>query len=279
MPESMQHFRLLRRLEGEEPSPIRVLDRREPKRRDPATRRQATADRAQIATPPSAAAITPPKSPDEQMDITKCVEILSQRASHNESDGCPCHTALASLRISDDDAAAAAGGGGAASHDGQLSDLGTISLMNLFTALQGERVQAHMDYGRALDTLCAEDRVGEYPILCAEATSRFAVISKKIIAIKELLLARGCTEAAGVVTSVQGLEKEKLTLVAAQHLDKIQDKLPAVAPAMHESMTLMATAATKKYTADQVAAIEAKVTDLLDDFQALKCDIDEDEQT
>jgi len=215
-----------------------------------------------------------------QMDITKCVEILSQRASHNESDGCPCHTALASLRISDDDAAAAAGGaGGGASHDGQLSDLGTISLMNLFTALQGERVQAHMDYGRALDTLCAEDRVGEYPILCAEATSRFAVISKKIIAIKELLLARGCTEAAGVVASVQGLEKEKLTLVAAQHLDKIQDKLPAVAPAMHESMTLMATAATKKYTADQVAAIEAKVTDLLDDFQALKCDIDEDEQT
>ena len=200
------------------------------------------------------------------MDINKCVDILNQRVSHAASDGCPCHTALASLRISDSDTATAV------TFDGQLSDLGTVSLMNLFTALQGERVQAHVDFNRALDTLCAEDRVGEYPILCAEATSRFAVISKQIIAIKELLVVQGCAEAAGVVASVQGLEKEKLTLVAAQHLDKIQDKLPSVAPAMHESMTLTATTTSKKYAADKVAELEAKVSDLLDEFQALKCD-------
>ena len=154
--------------------------------------------------------------------------------------------------------------------------MNTISLMNLFTALQGERVQAHVDYNQALDMLCKNDRLGEYPILCAEATSRFAVISKKIIAIKDIMIARGIHEAGAAIANIQSLEKGKLTLIAAQHLDKIHENLPSVAPVMHENMILTPSIANEKYTTDKIAEIECTISNILEDFQAMKCDIDDD---
>jgi hypothetical protein len=210
------------------------------------------------------------------MNIEKCVDILNARASQSQdaSGGCPCHTSLASLCIGS--TAEEYGSAALGTEGGLLSGMNTINLMNLFTALQGERVQAHVDYNQALDLLCKEDRLGEYPILCAEATSRFAVISKKIIAIKDIMIARGASEAATAIANIQSLEKGKLTLVAAQHLDKIHEKLPSVAPVMHDNMTLTPSAANKQYTTDKIAEIECTVSNILEDFQAMKCDIDDD---
>ena len=151
------------------------------------------------------------------MNIEKCMNILNARPSamDGSNGSCPCHTAMASLHITSTDNDKHEGI--TQGHDGGLlSDMSTIHLMNLFTTLQGERVQvivnltsiiygylrrfhfnlidhfylslflnqAHLDYNHALNLLCKENRLGEYPILCAEATSRFAVISKKILVIK-----------------------------------------------------------------------------------------------
>ena len=76
------------------------------------------------------------------MDIEKCMDILNARSSVSEGSQstCPCHTAMASLHITsnDDDK----NEGVTPSHNGDLlSDMSTIHLMNLFTTLQGERVQ------------------------------------------------------------------------------------------------------------------------------------------
>ena len=76
------------------------------------------------------------------MDIEKCMDILKARPSamDGSNGSCPCHTAMASLHItsSDDDK----NEGIIQGHDGGLlSDMSTIHLMNLFTTLQGERVQ------------------------------------------------------------------------------------------------------------------------------------------
>ena len=82
-----------------------------------------------------------------------------------------------------------------------------LELLNLFSQLQGERIQVHemwnlfihsfiilfmiitgkqsnVTYDESLKILIAEKKVKDYPYLCAETTSRFSIISSKIIAIK-----------------------------------------------------------------------------------------------
>jgi hypothetical protein len=58
----------------------------------------------------------------------------------------------------------------------------------------------------------------------------FATISKKIISIKETFNKRNLKEIVNIIDKIQSFEKEKLTLVAAQHLDLIHQKMPSVNP-------------------------------------------------
>ena len=75
-----------------------------------------------------------------------------------------------------------------------------------------------------------------------------------------------------VIASIQSLEKEKLTLIAAQHLDQIHQKLPSVAPIMHESMSLTPTENSRSYAKNKINQIECDITLCLEEFQSLKCD-------
>jgi hypothetical protein len=84
-----------------------------------------------------------------------------------------------------------------------------------------------------------------------------------------------------LIARIQKLEKEKLVIVAAEHLDKMNAKLSssannhgviAVAPKMHESMTLSTTEESRKYNKDRITEIETGISELLDEFQALKCE-------
>lgn len=59
-----------------------------------------------------------------------------------------------------------------------------LDLLILFTKLQGERVQTYIAFDAALDQLIEQGTIAQYPHLCAEATSIFLVLSKKIRAIK-----------------------------------------------------------------------------------------------
>ena len=83
------------------------------------------------------------------MDIEKCMDILNARPSamDGSNGSCPCHTAMASLHITstdnDDDKTEGITQG---LDGGLLSDMATIHLMNLFTTLQGERVQVLVNH-------------------------------------------------------------------------------------------------------------------------------------
>lgn len=69
-----------------------------------------------------------------------------------------------------------------------------------------------------------QQRLEEYPNLVAETTSVFAVLSARIRSIRDILLERGGAaerEASAAITLLQAAEKDKLTLVAAAHLDKL----------------------------------------------------------
>ena len=117
-----------------------------------------------------------------------------------------------------------------------LNTYSTLDLLNLITTIQGERVIKFKEYDDNLQILLDNNRLGEYPLLCAEMTAIFATLSKSVISIRDILLKRnhdfndnknGNKNESNVVISLinnlQNLEKEKLTLVAANHIDIIQN--------------------------------------------------------
>ena len=147
------------------------------------------------------------------MDLSACIRILStrQKLSSEESNdkshtACPCYRNNLTSIICDGKAIKAFECDSTA-----LTTMTPIELMNLFTTLQGERVQvyshvhsfwfirifvihalkywilpvqAYSGFNNGLKVLIADNRLQDYSSLCAEATSIFSVISKQIIHIK-----------------------------------------------------------------------------------------------
>lgn len=75
-----------------------------------------------------------------------------------------------------------------------------------------------------------------------------------------------------LINQIQLLEKEKLLLIAAQHLDVMYKKFPSIAPNMGSNMTLSSTAVNAIYSSDKIIEIQVKISDILEEFQSLKCD-------
>ena len=102
-------------------------------------------------------------------------------------------------------------------------------LTRRFQSLQEERVRAYREYDDGLDGILRDRQLAAYPQLCAEATARFAALSRDINAVEERLRAADPAErafahrAADLVRRVQQLEKEKLELTAAAHLERIRE--------------------------------------------------------
>lgn len=67
-----------------------------------------------------------------------------------------------------------------------------------------------------------------YPDRCAKATASFAVLSATVKEIQSILQSRGRTDLSKSIQQLQSLEKEKLQLTAAHHLERIRErnKLP-----------------------------------------------------
>jgi hypothetical protein len=151
-----------------------------------------------------------------------------------------------------------------------LRQMNTLELLNLLTALQGERVETYSSYNKAIAVLVREGRVDEYPMLCGETTSIFSVLSRRIIDIKEVFVERSELSIAGLVQSLQEKEKEKLILVAAQHLDILRAYLPDVPLSSNNStMTLFSSPDSHR----RVAEIENDVSEIVNELVAAKADL------
>lgn len=78
---------------------------------------------------------------------------------------------------------------------------------------------------RGLDTLLETGNVTNYPYVCAAATSSFSVCSDTINIIKTVLTdsSRNRPDLQKLIGTLQTHEKEKLSLTAALHLDRIRE--------------------------------------------------------
>lgn len=210
------------------------------------------------------------------MDFQKTYEILASRgATPGGSPHLPGGTVFAVPSAQNDQNP---GGQLAASQDGPpsatsvlqtaLTGLATLELLNLVTALQGERVEAYASYNASIRLLIAQQRVADYPLLCAETTSVFAVLSARIRSIRDILLARqgsyidggkveqeAAASAATAITLLQAAEKDRLSLVAARHLE-ILGAAGAVAPLLGELGGKNVTMMQGAYVSGRLAEVE-----------------------
>ena len=143
------------------------------------------------------------------MDPQKCLEILCSRArcEHGGTDSLmfcsQCDIKPPSTRTetnSETDATTISSGNDEG--DDEFADLSKLELVNLFSALQSQRVQGYTDYTSALDTLIEETRIGEYAALCGEMTARFSAISNKIIKLLRKIRKIGLIEIAESIQKV-----------------------------------------------------------------------------
>lgn len=76
------------------------------------------------------------------------------------------------------------------------------------------------------------------------------------------------SEITHLVATIQAAEKQKLLLVAAKHMDILQDKLPSL-----QSLTGGKSAQQQLYLANQILEVEAVIAEALDELQSRKCDL------
>jgi hypothetical protein len=89
---------------------------------------------------------------------------------------------------------------------------------------QQQRVQTYHSYNSSLDAILCTRNLTTYPQLCAEATAQFAVVSSTILSIHSCLATNKTRrDLATLVHNLQQLEKEKLNLSAALHLERIRE--------------------------------------------------------
>jgi len=167
--------------------------------------------------------------------------------------------------------------------DAALVDADSLSLISSFIESQAERVQTYADYNNTFESLLKNARLGDYPLLVAEITRRFAAISQHIIAVRHELAKRaeaGDGIAKGVtrcISLVQVQEQEKLTVVAAAHLDRMKEALPAMsvqlgraAGAQGSSMEHVSQTA---YTQKRVGEIEQRISEVMEEVAEAKCEL------
>ena len=197
------------------------------------------------------------------MDPKKCIEILCGRmkcnhieSSDNLENGrslCyPCSNLNNSESIKSPDL-------------NQIKDMNILDLLNLFGELQSQRVQSYRDYDTALDILIEQSRISEYSFLCAEMTARFSTISGQIIQLIAQLREKSLTVLSSLIQKIQNEEKEKLTLIASIHIDKIVTAFPSMKPHFGtECQTL--------YLTSRIKDIEKNIAEHMETIQVEKCE-------
>ena len=106
----------------------------------------------------------------------------------------------------------------------ELDKQATPQLLSTLFQLQNERVAVYAQFNAGLEKVLQSGNLTEYPHLTTSITASFAVISASIRDIMELLHGRGNKEVAELIKQLQGMEKDKLNLTAALHLEKIRER-------------------------------------------------------
>ena len=73
-----------------------------------------------------------------------------------------------------------------------------------------------------------------------------------------------------VINNIQEDEKEKLIVIAALHLDKIQDKFPELKLPSNSNVTVFSQSS---YNNERIQSIEAKLSEHMENLQSHKVDI------
>jgi hypothetical protein len=115
-----------------------------------------------------------------------------------------------------------------------LQELSTQSLSELVSKLfqlQQARVSNYKNYNAGLEAILQSGNLSSYPSLTSGVTAAFAVISSSIKDIQSIFESKmnGGNDAvvkniSGCIQELQKLEKEKLSLTAALHLEKIRER-------------------------------------------------------
>mmetsp|Transcript_23260 Transcript_23260/g.38789 ORF Transcript_23260/g.38789 Transcript_23260/m.38789 type:complete len:213 (+) Transcript_23260:91-729(+) len=151
----------------------------------------------------------------------------------------------------------------------KIISLSTLDILKLFNSLQAKRIQTYRFFDGELALIIEQNCPARYPVICSEVTRKFAELSNCINNIKEILLERDHTEVVrSCIDRVQQGEKEKLTLVAARHLDELQD---TVVKDIGE-MTGGKTTEQVKYLTQQIQTVEKSIADAMEEIQCCLCD-------
>jgi hypothetical protein len=202
------------------------------------------------------------------MDAKTCVEILCRRpnCSHNPTSGEAASICGVCIPSADSQNSATTEGGGG--DDSGLGEMAVLDLLALFSDLQSQRIQAYALYNSALEVLMTEGRIAEYSSLCAEMTARFSVISNTIIAVEgKLRKLQPSMTFADLIRKVQASEKEKLTLVASSHMEKIALAYPAL-------KTHMGIEPQPEYISKRIEEVERQISEYIENIQIEKCDLE-----
>lgn len=92
--------------------------------------------------------------------------------------------------------------------------------------------------------------------------------------LQDIFATRDTKDIVDSINDIQLLEKEKLLLVAAQHLDKMHLSIPSLGANMG-NLSLTTTETNSKYAIDKMRQLEQKISESLENFQSLKCDYSE----
>jgi hypothetical protein len=85
---------------------------------------------------------------------------------------------------------------------------------------------------------------------------------------------RSVKDAAQCIAKIQGLEKDKLMLTAAAHLDELKSTVLAGT----ERVTGEKTEEQVRYLAGQIAACQASIVDAVEELQCCVCDLEDAEE-
>ena len=115
-----------------------------------------------------------------------------------------------------------------------LKDLPMLALLKTVLTAQEDRVKTYRLYDDALRKVLETNRLTDYPPACVAATAAFAVLSNTVSAVRDEVSDRAengkdisavASVSSSVIKSIgdlQGLERQKLQLTAAYHLEQIR---------------------------------------------------------
>jgi len=216
------------------------------------------------------------------MDPAACFAILRERREHDDGNSSRIEMNAISARREELDREEAEASSSSSSSDPlsvssgdpSVSDykaMSNLDLINLFTAVQGERVRAYRRFDDELHALLYDgeegDRLVEYPTLCTKMTTHFSTLSQQVISVKEEFTTRGDIgkEMVSLIKIIQELEKERLMIAAAKHLEMIQEKFPLF-------QTQAGFHAQPEFTKRRICEVQALIVEQMEAVQAEKCE-------